>query len=393
MRVLFLMFAFPDMNKSFNMYTSLVEEFVARGHDVVVLAPDDSGTGVRQEKGIPVLRVKTLPIKNVPNYLKGISNLLLPYQYERALNKHYRGQRFDLIIMPTPPITLIDLAAKLKKKFGARLYLVLRDIFPQNAVDLGFMKKDGLLHRFFRKKETKLYHHADAVGGMSQGNVDYIVRHNPEVDPTKLHQLLNFQKIYTGFGSDKEALRAKYGLNDKFVVVFGGNMGKPQQLENVLQLAESCQTYPDVVFLLLGEGVYMDRIVEEIKVRNLKNILIQRTVPKQEYQDLLSICHIGLISLHQNFTIPNIPSKALDYLNVGIPVLASIDRATDFGEVLEKEGVGLYSYAGDHAAFFRNFTTLYLERETARKMGEKGKEYFARCLTPDKAYQTILEKI
>lgn len=375
------------------MYTTLVEEFVGHGHDVVVLAPGQNSTGLYKEQDITILRVKTLPIKNVPNYLKGISNLLLPYQYERALYKFYPKEHFDLIIMPTPPITLIDLAAKLKKKLNAKLYLVLRDIFPQNAVDLGFMKKDGMFHRFFRKKESKLYRHADAIGTMSQGNIDYIIQNNPEVDANKLHQLLNFQKPYIGFGSDKDALREKYKLTGKFVVVFGGNMGKPQQLENVLRLAESCAIYPDVVFLLLGEGVYMDRIIQKIQKENISNINVQRSVSKQEYQDLISVCHLGLISLHQDFTIPNIPSKTLDYFNVGLPVLASIDRATDYGQVLDMAEAGLWSYADDPESLFRNFQSLYQDEERRSYMGRNGNKYFKELLMPEKAYQTIVEQI
>lgn len=390
MKVLFLMFAFPDMNKSFNMYTTLVEEFSSGGHDVVVLAPGNGDTGVRKEKGIDVLRVKTLPIKNVSAYRKGVANLLIPYQFQRALRKFYPGKSFDLIIAPTPPITLVDLAAKLKRKFGARFYLILRDIFPQNAVDLGFMRPGGVIHRFFRNKEKRLYRIADQIGCMSQGNIDYMLRHNPALDASKLHILSNFQKPYNGLGADRQSLLAKYGLSGKFVVVFGGNMGKPQQLENVLQLADSCRRFPDVIFLLLGEGVQMDRIAALIREKHIPNIRIQGTVPKQEYQDLLSVCHVGLISLHRDFTIPNIPSKALDYFNLGLPVLASIDRATDFGAVLEETGSGLWSYAGDQETLFQNFERLYASPELRGRMGGQGRSYFNRALTPDIAYQTIL---
>ncbi len=393
MKVLFLMFAFPDMNKSFNMYTTLVEEFVNNNHEVSVIAPGNDKTGIYLEKNIPILRVKTLPIKNVPYYLKGLSNILLPYQFERALNRFYKDRSFDLIISPTPPITLVDLAAKLKKKYSAKFYLILRDIFPQNAVDLGFMRKGGLTHRYFRAKEKKLYRVADFIGCMSQGNIQYILKHNPEVAAEKLHELRNFQKPYQGFGFDKDILKNKYGISDKFVVVFGGNMGKPQQLENVLALAKSVLNYTDILFLLLGEGVQMKNLEIYIKENGLTNIKIQRTIPKQEYQDLLSICHVGLISLHKDFTIPNIPSKALDYFNVGLPVLASLDKATDFGVILDKENCGLWSYAGDHDSFTNNLIKFYVEKDLRLNMGRNGNNYFNKFLKPELAYLTIINKI
>lgn len=393
MKVLFLMFAFPDMNKSFNMYTTLVEEFAMKGHKVFVVAPGIEKTRINTENNIPVLRVKTFAIKNVPNYLKGISNVLLPIQFGRAIKKFYQEEVFDLIISPTPPITLVDLAVKLKNNHRSKFYLILRDIFPQNAVDLGFIKKGGLIHKYFKRKEKKLYREADFIGCMSQGNIDYVLKNNPEVPISKFHELKNFQKQYWGYGFNKEVLKRKYGLENKFVLVFGGNMGKPQQLENVLALADSVSKYSAILFLLLGEGVQMNNLEKQINQMGLSNIRIHSSIPKQEYQDLLSVCDVGLISLHQNFTIPNIPSKALDYFNVGIPVLASIDRATDFGKILEKEECGLWSIAGDLRQFKDNLLRLYADNNFAKQLGENGKEYFVMNLLPDAAYSTIRNSI
>jgi len=385
------MFAFPDMDVSFNMYTALVEEFIKNGHDVSVVAPvnQQRKTEISIEKGISILRVKTLPIKNVGNIRKGIANLLLPYQYNRAINKHFRNKKFDLVVMPTPPITLVTLAAKIKNQNNALLYLVLRDIFPQNAVDLGFMRKGGFIQRYFRKKERKLYKEADAIGCMSDGNIRYIMDHNKSILESKLEVLRNFQIKYDFSQNNNQIDKAVYDLEGKFVVVFGGNMGKAQQLENVLELAKRCSVYPDVLFLLLGEGLAMQRLETTINEQKISNIKILRTIPKQKYQDLLGICDIGLISLHQNFTIPNIPSKTLDYFNVGLPVLASVDKATDYGSVLDNANAGLWSDSGDIEALKHNFDKLYLNPELRKEMGSNGRKYFEQFLTPDIAYLKI----
>jgi glycosyltransferase involved in cell wall biosynthesis len=395
MKVLFLMFAFPDMNKSFNLYTAIVQEFHQNGHEVYVLAPEMESrkTAIHKEAGINVLRIKTLPIKNVPNYLKGIANVFLPYQFGRALRKCYPNVQFDLIISPTPPITLVDIAAKLKVKYKAIFYLILRDIFPQNAVDLGFMKKKGLIHFYFRKKEKKLYEAADHIGCMSDRNINYIVSNNPTINKSKLHVLRNYQVLYTQYGNKDIRIRAKYNLLDKFVVVFGGNMGKAQQLENVLKLAIACQEFKDVIFLLLGDGLQMSKLEIDIQQSGIKNIVIRKTIAKQEYQDLISTCDIGLISLHKDFTIPNIPSKSLDYFNVGLPVLASIDAATDYGQILDDANAGLWSYAGDNEAFKSNFDRLYFNQDLRKTLGENGRKYFETYLTTDIAYQTIISNV
>lgn len=394
MRVLFLMFAFPDMNTSFNMYTALVDMFNKKGHSVTVVAPGHTmkQTSIVVENGIEVLRVNTLPIKNVSNIRKGIANVLLPYQYERSIKKFYKNHKFDLIIIPTPPITLGNLALKLKKQHNATVYLILRDIFPQNAVDLGFMKKDSLLHNFFKNKERHLYITADKIGCMSEANIDFIKKKS-EVPEIKLHVLRNWQYLNTDLQTDGNIIRQRYGLMNKFIVVFGGNMGKPQQLENVIELAIRCKNQSDIVFMLLGEGVMMEKIHKEVKQKKLENINIYGSIPKRDYQNLLHSCNIGLISLHEDFTIPNIPSKALDYWNVGLPILASIDRATDFGEILNQTQSGLWSYSGEHQKLYESLMELYKNLQLRQNMSENGKSYFREYLTPETAYATIIDNL
>ena len=352
-KVLFLAFAFPDMNVSFNMYTALVDQFHKNGHQITVLAPDENlpQSQIKKEGEVEIIRVKTLPIKNISNIRKGISNLLLPYQYWRALKKIKGNESFDTVIMPTPPITLGALAIKIKKKYNAKLYLILRDIFPQNAVDLGFMKKGGVLYSLFRKKEINLYKYADFMGCMSPGNIAYIRKHNSFVDQKRLHELKNWQYLYSATNISKKDIRQKYDIEGKFTIVFGGNMGKPQQLENVVELIKRCKDLPDVLFLLLGEGVAMNKFRDQVEAEGLRNTRILKSIPKQEYQQLISVCDVGLISLHEDFTIPNIPSKTLDYFNVGIPVLASIDRATDYNVILEEANAGKWVIAGQHDSF------------------------------------------
>ena len=254
------------------------------------------------------------------------------------------------------------------------------------------MRKESLLHKYFRKKEKLLYSLADRVGCMSKANIEYILKKNPQVPSTKVHLLPNWQVLYQGKFKNF-TLKQEYNLQNRFVVVFGGNMGKPQQLENVIALAKECEVYTDVVFLIFGEGVQKRKLEELVINNNIHNIQIHKTIPKDEYQNLLSVCDVGLISLHKNFTIPNIPSKSLDYFNVGLPILASLDSATDFNKILEEYDCGLWSLAGETVKFKENFDILYRNPQARRRMGENGRAYFKKFLTPDKAFNTIIEEI
>lgn len=397
MKILFLTISMPHMSGSSNMYGSLINELARNGHSVCVVAPVTESSQkteiVKIEENIHVLQVKSLPLFGVNLVRKGIANVLLPVIYQRAIDKHLRGEHFDLIITPTPPITLANVVARMKKRCRAKTYLILRDIFPQNAVDLGFMKKWWPLYWHFRRQEKKLYRVCDKIGCMSQGNIDYIRKHDPEVPAEKLHILENFQTVEPLVPATED-LKAKYGVGGKFVVIFGGNMGVPQKLENVLALAKSCEAdYPDVVFLLVGKGVQQARIRKMIGELKLSNTILKDFIPYQDYQKLVAQCDIGLISLNERFTIPNIPSKTLSYFNLKIPVLASLDTATDYGQILESINAGLWSPAGDVPALKANFDKLYRDPELRKQMGENGRRYLETHMSDKVTYRVVMDAV
>ena len=168
-------------------------------------------------------------------------------------------------------------------------------------------------------------------------------------------------------------------------------MGAPQKLENVLALAKACEAdCPDVAFLLVGKGTRQARIRRLIAEMNLKNAVLKDFVPYRDYQRLVAQCDVGLISLNERFTIPNIPSKTL---NLRLPVLASLDAATDYGKLLDEIGAGLWSPAGDIPAFKANFDRLYRDPALRRRMGENGRRYLETHMTDEIACDTILAQI
>lgn len=394
MRILFLALIFPKIGQSSNLYTDLMEEFRDQGHDVFVVAPIvDDREGLQNEEGIKVIRVKTLPLLNVNPIRKGIANILLSYQYKKAIKKYFKESEIDLIIMPTPPISLIDVASWLKKKYNSKLYLILRDIFPQNAVDLKMMTKASLFYNFFRKKEKKLYQESDYIGCMSQGNIDYVLKHNVDVQKEKLHLLPNWQKVMPLFEGDKIALREKYGFDNKFVIIFGGNIGLPQKLENVLEVAKLYDENEEVLFFIIGNGTEKKKIENLCIQMKLKNVVIKNSLPREDYQNIIAVANAGLISLSEDFTIPNIPSKSLSYFNAKTPIIAAIDKNTDYGTIIQDEiGAGVWAVANEPLEIKRKIDYLRANPNLCVQMGENGYEYFVNNITPFHTY-SIIKKV
>lgn len=396
MKVIFLALAFPKMDKSKYLYTQLVSQFHENGHDITVVAPmyDDVTEGLQIEEGIKVIRVRTMKLFNVGIIKKGIANVRLPYQYKKALKENKIGFDFDLIITPTPPITLYGVASWLKKKSDAKLYLILRDIFPQNAVDLGMLKKSGLIHYYFRRKERKLYAKSDAIGCMSQGNVDFVKLHNPKVQSEKLHLLPNWGDITPLVDESEIAqIRKKEGFEGKTLIIFGGNIGLPQKLENIVDLALECQEEKNIVFLIMGAGNERQNLENLVKSKQVKNLIIRDGLPQNEYMKWVQMADIGLISLSEKFTIPNIPSKALSYYNTNTPILASIDTNTDFGKIMDELGTGVWAKAGNTKELKEKLLYLINNPEIRKEMGANGFKYMKEHLSGNKAYLTIINSV
>ncbi|MBW3496677.1 glycosyltransferase family 4 protein [Bacillus sp. FDAARGOS_1420] len=397
MNILFLMIAFPDVEKTENLYTELAHEFKNHDHNVYVATilgdSDHTQTILRNERGVNVLRISSGKLFNVNYIVKGINTVLLPYRFNQDIKKYFKGVKFDLVISPTPPITFLNTIKKLKKKHSCKSYLILRDIFPQNAKDLGLINNE-LLFSYFRRKEKKLYGISDHIGCMSQGNIDYIVKHNTDIKQEKLELLPNWRKVRENSFLPKTNYRKQYGFNDdQIVLIFGGNIGLPQELDFLIELVECYKHREDITFLIIGSGNRQESLKKMIVERELTNVILKDPVPSQEYDCLVRECDIGLINLNRDFTIPNIPSKTLAYFEAEVPILASIDQNTDYGRVLNEARAGMWSITGDLESYKNNFEKLVCDKELRKSMGRNGRSYLIQNLGVNKAYKTIINHI
>lgn len=391
MNVLFLMIAYPDVSQNSTMYTDLAQEFLENGHNVtVIVANGPKQTTIGIESGVLVLRIRTMELFKTSFLKKGIANILLPFQVSRSIEK-VKNLKFDVIIVSTPPVTYLGTIKKLRAKLNLKVYLILRDIFPQNAKDLGIIN-NKIVYNYFRKKERNLYNISDFIGCMSPANIQYVKKNNPEINPDKLHLLPNWKNVEI-YSEPDLMLKREYNLEGKFIAIYGGNLGKPQMVSSILDLAAELASLKDVLFLIIGEGSEKKWLQNEIGNKNLKNVLMLDPLPRKRYQELVKVCDIGLVNLSDRFTIPNIPSRTLSYWEAKIPVLASLDVNTDFNNILAQSGSGFWSITGDIVTYKRNFETLYYNGELRSQMGKNGYEYLLTNCTTENAFKIIYHKL
>ena len=162
-------------------------------------------------------------------------------------------------------------------------------------------------------------------------------------------------------------------------------------MENILALAKNCTEIKDLVFLIVGYGTEFKKLIDGAASLKLSNVVIEKELLKQDYNQLLREADVGLISLSEEFTIPNFPSKVLSYFGVKKPVLASIDLQTDFGRMLEETNSGFWVEAGNTALLKEKLMLLYNDGELRAKLGANGYKYMAENLLPNHAYKRIMD--
>ncbi len=324
---------------------------------------------------------------------KGIGTLTIEYQYLTAIKKYLGGFRFDLVLYSTPPITFSKIISYIKKRDGAYCYLLLKDIFPQNAVDMKMISKEGILHRYFLRKEKKLYQVSDTIGCMSPANVNFLLKHNQDISPDKVEVNPNsIEPYYVSYTKEERvSVREKYQIPiDKIAFVYGGNLGIPQGIKFLIDTINNCKNNK-VFFLIVGNGTEYSKIEKFFNEKETVNGKLIRSLPKSDYDRLLACCDVGLIFLDKNFTIPNFPSRLLSYLEMKIPVIAATDPSTDIGDIIQEAGCGYKVMAGDIGEMIESIDKL-VQKDDLTRMGERGWKLLQHSYLVEYSYQLILER-
>ncbi len=397
MKLLFLTIAKINNIEERGIYTDLLRKFRDEGHEVFIMCPierrEGKSSNISALNGVTILQVKTLNLQKVNLIEKGLGTLLIEYQYLSALKKYFKDEHFDLVLYSTPPITFTNVVKFFKKRDNSYTYLLLKDIFPQNAVDMKMFSNGGIIHNFFTKKEKELYRISDTIGCMSDANKQYIIKNNIELEPNKIEVNPNsISPIRFNFTEkEKEDIKIKYNIPlDKTIFVYGGNLGKPQGIDFLLETIENCNNIK-AFFLIVGSGTEYDRIYKRFQHKKLENALLLAGLPKNDYDVLLKACDVGMIFLHRNFTIPNFPSRLLSYLEMQLPIIAATDSVTDIGKVIEEAKCGKWVHSGD---------LLKMQETISEMCNNKKEEYKTKTLqllenkySIDISYQLINNKI
>ena len=399
MNILFLTMGRFDSIEAHSIYADLLRCFRNHGHIVYTITPYEKKTGKKteliHEKGAHVLHVETGDVTGANSLIgKGLAQMSIEPIYIRAIKKYFSSVKFDLVMYSTPPITFGKVVEYVKKRDGAKSYLLLKDIFPQNAVDLGMMTRSGvkgIVYKYFRAKEKKLYALSDYIGCMSEGNVKYVIDHNPEIDSKKVEVCPNSVEVVDQSVDliTRNQIRKKYGIPlEKKVFVYGGNLGKPQGIPFLIDCLRKVSTVDDAFFLIVGNGSDYGKLEAFVNQEKPNNMKLLSVLPKEDYDSMVGACDVGMIFLDHRFTIPNFPSRLLAYMQAKLPVLAVTDPNTDVGKVIVNGGFGWWCESNDAEDFAR--IVEYIMNENISVMRETEYSVLQKDYSVERAYQIIM---
>lgn len=394
MKLLFVLLGLAPKGKGGGMYDSLAEQFAQHGHEVTMIAPDVNHAKVSYgtERGMRVVRVASKETQGVASmYKKGVALATLPYYFKKAYKKYLAGEKFDWIVMPTPPITLSGFVKYAKKRTRAKFYLILRDIHPQSVWSIGLLH-NKLEYNYLDRKARTGYSTAHLIGCMSQGNIDFIKGLYPGLkigNPVLLYNWVTEPPT----SEPDPTLRSRLGLDGKFVALFGGNLGKGQRIENIVFLAEHYLDKPDIVFLIIAKGVEKDRLQRIAEEKQLANIRFMDFMPQKDYLNLTQSVDLGLVSINEDYRVPTCPSKAVSYMAAGVPVFAMINPGSDYGQIIEDCGAGYWTVGSDKERTVALFDKIYQDPDLQKRMSEAGRAFYEKNCTVEAAYNTMVEQM
>jgi glycosyltransferase involved in cell wall biosynthesis len=359
----------------------LSENLVHAGHRVDVLTVQPVYRVIEQKKipelieegSLRVIRVEIPKIRTESLYIRGINTIRSSYHLLHGSSKYLKKQ-YDAIITYAPPINFGLTAGKLKKQKKALFFLLLRDIFPQNAIDLGILH-NPLVIRYFEGVEKKVYESADKIYAQSEENKEFLI-FKKIIPDSKVEVQYNWVDLAKFDRPQKIDFRQEFELKDKKVVLFAGTLGPAQGLENLIRLAESFREYPEVVFLIVGRGRVKSDLILRAKESKLVNIVFKDFVTPDLYPDLVRSVDCGLIMLSLNNHTPIVPGKITGYMAGKLPFVALLnEESTDTMRIIDRSESGKYITRDDIKGIKEMIYSIIYDRNTHDKLGANGRIY------------------
>jgi glycosyltransferase involved in cell wall biosynthesis len=294
------------------------------------------------------------------------------YRYYRS---RFKSGDHDVLIAFSPSIMFGIALLRLRSAFRNRI-LIQWDFFPYHQEQIGLIPFRWIT-RAGARLESMLLSTFTFIGCMSPRNVQYLTTRYRLSPGVKTGVVPLWAKIRGRPAVDRDQVRMQFDLPlSTPIVVFGGQIAAGRGVEDIVAAASlAAKAGVNIHFLFIGKGPRLDWLKEE-SVRLRAGFTVLPHVPRDQYLELISCCDIGIVATVRNVDVPTFPSKTIDYCCVGLPIVASVERSTDFGEIIRTAGIGYFCEAGDSARLLALCIKILADDEARMELRGRSRRFY-----------------
>ncbi|MCL2934350.1 MAG: glycosyltransferase family 4 protein [Trichodesmium sp. MAG_R03] len=386
MRILIYSYNYnPELIGIAPLMTELAEGFAKRGHQVRVVTgmPNYPERKIyngykgkffltEQKNGVTVQRSYIHVRGSKPGVLDRflLDGSFIVFSLWQAFN----GWKPEIIFATTPPI-LISLPVSFYGLFSnSSVVLNIQDIVSEAAVRVGLLNKDSWIVRLAQAVEKLAYLKAAKISVIAEDFVTKLVEQG--VNKNRIVCIPNWVDLNFIRPLDKNNFfREEHNLQDKFVVVYSGNIALTQGLETVVKAAASLKEKLEIAFVILGEEKARQKLQECCNNYQADNVTLLPLVAREKLPEMLSSADVGLVVQKKTVTVFNLPSKIPVILASGRPIIASVPDTGTAMRVVKESGGGIVVTPEDSQALAEAILELYENPEKVEELGKQGRKY------------------
>lgn len=377
-------------------YITKIAEGLADRFETHVLCgqPTYSARGLRAprkevHKGVHIERCAGTTLdKNVLLFrLVNIITLSLSIFF-RAIFKFKRGDQ--VLVVTTPPSLpfIVALASRLR---GAKYLLLIHDNYPEILIAAQKVRADAALVRVMNWMNRRLYKGAARIIVVGR-DMEKLVAVKLNGDAVRIVTIPNWAELERVDPAPRatNALLAELGLSDKFVLLYAGNMGYPNDLDSIVWCAEKLLAQEKFHFLFIGSGVKRRWLEEAVKKKSLSNVTVLPPRPREDQTNFLNACDIAVISFVDKMLGVSMPSRTYNTLAAGKPMIGIADPKSELATVIEEEAVGWVVPPGEAEKLLNVIQAAEAQPQLLLEMGARARAAAESKYSLDKAVADYL---
>ena len=402
-RIIFLnRFFFPDHSATSQLVSDLAFNLVEKVPEVYVLTSQQLYENSHAR--LPAREtIRGVKVHRVPTSQFGRSSLpgrVLDYvsfygSVWRAM--HNIAEKEDILIAKTDPPLLSLLAMQAAKKRGAHLVNWIQDIYPEVAVELGIPFFRGPISQTLASMRDSSLRHARANVVVGQRMAERLVSHGASSE--NVHVIHNWidDEVITPVFESENPLRQSWGLANKFVIGYCGNLGRAHEFDTMLEAAAYLKDNFDIVFLFVGGGHKFEELIKRVRERGLDAQF--KFFPYQSrdaLRYLLSVPDVHWISLKPQVEGLIVPSKFYGIAAAGRPIIAVTAKDGEIAQLVLRHECGLVIEPGQARLLADLILELSTDPDRVRAMGTRARKMLEAKFTRMQALEkwwSVLEKL